>query len=176
MRWNRANASRAGGFFVICLHISAVLASYFGLVITGWVLDGASLVAILMLLVVFQPEVRHALVDLERALSLGRRRGVLTSVCRAISDAAFVMAGERLGALIVIAGKGPVSKAVAHGGIALDAEVSMEILEAIFLKGSLVHDGAVIIEADRISRAGVLLPLTRRQDIASHFGAPTGLP
>jgi len=169
--WAQKNRALRIAVAALFLHAAAVVASRFELMATRWVLDGAAFLLVLVLFVLFQPEVRHTLVRIDRALSLGRaHRRVLTDVHRAISEAAFALAGQGLGALLVITGDSSVSEEVAHGGEDLDAKVSRDLLEAIFRKESRLHDGAVIIEGSRIARAGVLLPLTRRLDLPSHFG------
>ena len=81
----------------------------------------------------------------------------------------FALAAERTGALIVIARRDSL-KELTSGGIAMGADMSPEILTAIFQKYSPVHDGAVLIEANRISRAGVVLPLTQRDAIPAEYG------
>jgi hypothetical protein len=55
-------------------------------------------------------------------------------------------------------------------GISLEGRVSAEILQAIFQKGSAVHDGAVLIEHDLVSRVGVILPLTQRAEVPDSYG------
>jgi diadenylate cyclase len=88
---------------------------------------------------------------------------------RAIADAAFGLARDRLGALIVIVRRDVVSELL-EGGIAVGAEISPELLTAIFQKVSPLHDGAVIIDGDRLVKAGVVLPLTQRQNIEGFYG------
>lgn len=159
-------------FLIVCLHVAAVSTSLVGLAMTAWVLHGASLIALVMLFVLFQPEVRHSVIWLISAVSnRGASRTSLASVHEAISDAAFALAEKRLGALIAVARSGPFSEGVAHGGIPLDARVSPQLLEAVFLKDSRIHDGAAVIEGDRITRAGVFLPVSSRTDLPSHFGS-----
>jgi diadenylate cyclase len=170
--WARRNRALRMALGIVFLQAAAGVASHLGLSITGWVLQGASLVALLMLLVLFQPEVRHGLVSLDRALSSGGEpRTPLAGVHEAISDSAFALATARLGALIVVTRRGALSKEVAQGGTPLGATVSSELLESTFLKGSRLHDGAVVIEGDRITRAGVFLPVSSRGDLPSWFGS-----
>ena len=88
---------------------------------------------------------------------------------RAIADAAFDLARERLGALLVIVRRDAIFELL-DGGVVLGAEISPELLKAIFQKASPLHDGAVIIDGDRAVKAGVVLPLTHRQDVAGYYG------
>ena len=55
-------------------------------------------------------------------------------------------------------------------GVALGSEISSQLLEAIFQKTSPLHDGAVIIDGDHIVKAGAVLPLTQRPNVASYYG------
>jgi DNA integrity scanning protein DisA with diadenylate cyclase activity len=170
--WAQRNRALRMALAIVSLLAAAGVTSSLGLTITGRVMQGASLVALLMLLLLFQPEIRHGLVSLDRALSRrGKPRAPLASVHQAIGEAAFALAQARLGALIVVARRGPLSEEVAQGGTPLGARVSSELLESLFLKGSRLHDGAAVVEGDRITRAGVFLPTTSRTDIPSRFGS-----
>jgi len=120
--------------------------------------------------VVFQPELRRALLHLD----LGLRRGPpdsggVTPALVSICDAAFSLATTGRGALIVLVRRDPIDSLVS-GGVPLGGKVSKEILEAIFRKVSPVHDGATIIEGDRISRVAAILPLTESTDLPPEFG------
>jgi uncharacterized protein (TIGR00159 family) len=159
-------------FLIVCLHVAAVSTSFLGLAMTAWVLHGISLIAVVMLLVLFQPEVRHSVIFLVSVISRrGDSRSSVASAHESISEAAFALAETRRGALIVLARNGPFSEGVAHGGVPLGARISPELLEALFAKDSPLHDGAAVIEGDRITRAGVLLPVTSRTDVPSHLGS-----
>jgi hypothetical protein len=81
----------------------------------------------------------------------------------------FEMAQSRIGALIVLTRKDPISNLVSNG-IRIDAEVSKALLEAIFRKDSPIHDGAVLIQGERIAYARLVLPLSGREDVPTEFG------
>jgi hypothetical protein len=87
----------------------------------------------------------------------------------AIIAAIFEMARSKIGALIVLARKDPIGTLVSNG-IRIDAEVSKGLIEAIFRKDSPIHDGAVLIEGERIAYAGLVLPLSGREDVPAEFG------
>jgi diadenylate cyclase len=155
---------------IIGIHAAARVSRYFDLSITAWVLDGLSLVLLLLLLVVFQSEFRHALMRLDGMLRLGLYPlDAHKSGYRSVAEAAFAMASERVGALIALGRKDSVRELVSNG-ISLGADISAEILMAVFRKDSPIHDGAVIVEAGRIAKAGVVLPLTQRSDVPPEFG------
>jgi len=167
LRWSRQ--ARAFRFVVgiLALRVGALLAHQLDLLITGWVLDAVTVIAILALLVVFQPELRRAFTRFD---VLGRaRRRERGSAASAVSEAAFTLARASCGALVVLTRRDPIGE-LTTPGIVLNAQVSSEILEAIFQKQSPVHDGAVIIDGDQIVRAGAVLPLTIRSQVPEHYG------
>ncbi len=170
LRWAHSTRSLRIALSVVGIHALALLARRLDLVITSWVLDFAAILAVVLLLLIFQPELRAAFMRLDSALRYWPRPpSALSKSNRAIADAAFDLAGDRLGALLAIARRDAVSELL-EGGVALDAVVSSELLKAIFQKTSPLHDGAVIVSGDRAVAAGVVLPLTQRQNLASFYG------
>ena len=155
---------------MVGLHALALLARHLDLVITSWVLDAAAIFAVILLLLIFQPELRGAFMRLDSALRhWPRLQSALSESNRAIADAMFDLAQDRLGALLVIVRRDAVVELL-EGGVALGAEVSPELLKAIFQKASPLHDGAVIVDGDQAIKAGAVLPLTQRQNIPSVYG------
>jgi diadenylate cyclase len=170
LRWARQARAVRIVLVILGLHASALLARDYDLTITSWVLSAAGYLAIAILLVVFQAELRHALMRLDAVLRLGRgARGVLTPAYSAVAEAAFDLAEERIGALIVIV-RGVSIGELIQNGTRLGAEVSRLLLETIFQKTSPMHDGAVIIEGDSITRAGAVLPLAQGMNVPAFFG------
>jgi len=170
LRWAHSTRALRIGLGVAGIHALALLARRLDLVITSWVLDSAAVLAILLLLLIFQPELRAAFMQLDRALRYWPRppSGRLQSN-RAISDAAFDLARDGLGALLVMVRRDAIGELL-DGGVALEAKISPELLKAIFQKTSPLHDGAVVIDGDRVVKAGVVLPLTQRSNIAGYYG------
>jgi diadenylate cyclase len=170
LRWAHSTRSLRIALSVVGIHALALLARRLDLVITSWVLDSAAILAVVLLLLIFQPELRAAFMRLDSALRYWPRPpSALSKSNRAIADAAFDLAGDRLGALLAIVRRDAISELL-EGGVALDAVVSSELLKAIFQKTSPLHDGAVIVSGDRAVAAGVVLPLTERQNLASFYG------
>jgi len=85
----------------------------------------------------------------------------IVTACREMSE-------TKTGALIVI-GQQSDLRLIAEGGIALDAKVSTSLLKNIFFKNAPLHDGAVLIEGDRIVAAKCILPVTQ-SDVPKSFG------
>jgi diadenylate cyclase len=170
LRWGREARAFRVSLAIVGLRVAAVVARQLGLAITVWVLDAATLVALVLVLIVFQAELRRALVRLDVvAWLLPQRPSSAMLSLQAVATAAFSLARARRGALIVIAGDETLDELV-EGGVPLGGAISTEILEAIFRKVSPVHDGATIIQGDHIARVSALLPLTQRRDVPRHYG------
>ncbi len=141
-----------------------------GLVLTSWFFRGIGAVAVLVLVVVFRNELRDILVHTNPIrFLLGRVRQTREVGYHLISQAAFRLAGRRVGALIVIENEDELTGNV-RGGLPLDSNLLPEVLESIFAKESPVHDGAVIIRGNRIDQVATYLPLTQEETLPQHFG------
>jgi uncharacterized protein (TIGR00159 family) len=153
---------------IVALYVGVLFSRQLDLVVTTWVLQGAALIAVALLIIVFQPEVRRALMRLDRSL-LTSRSLATADPGRALSDSAFEMAATRTGALIVVTRQDPVDELLA-GGVVLAADISKPLIQAVFEKTSPLHDGALIIGGGRIAKAGAVLPLTGREDVPMEYG------
>jgi DNA integrity scanning protein DisA with diadenylate cyclase activity len=102
---------------ILGLRMISLLARQLNLVITAWLLDAATLLAIILLFIVFQSEVRYALSRLDIIARILPKRGALVpSTLRAISQAVFSLAEARRGALIVIVRRDEVAESVGYSG------------------------------------------------------------
>ncbi len=156
---------------IVLLHAAAQVARHFDLVITSWVLEGAAVTTVAFLLVVFQPEIRRALTRFDGSLLfLSHVLKTGSSTHQKLAEAAFSLAASRTGALIAIVRNNSITE-LTDGGVKIGAEVSAPLIEAIFHKPSPLHDGAVIVEGDRILRARVFLPLTQRHGFPRSWGS-----
>ncbi len=121
------------------------------------------------LIVMFQAELRRALARLGRRPFLGvsqlERRELSQEVVLAVAR----MAQNKIGALIVIERKIGLRTFV-ESGVNLDAAVSRDLLCSIFHPGGALHDGAVIIQGDRIAAAACFLPLTTNPLLVTELG------
>ncbi len=121
-----------------------------------------------VLAIIFQNDLRRTL------LALGKRRQspVVTddnSTVDEVLHALMGMAERRIGALIVVVKHQPIEHLI-QVGTDIDAKVTSELLNSIFLPYSPIHDGAVLLQRGKITRAGCLLPLSHNPDIAKSFG------
>ncbi len=170
LRWARQARAVRIALAILGLNSGALLARNYDLTITSWVLSTAGLLAVAVLLVVFQPELRHTFMRLDAVMRSGwSDRGKAEPARRAIAEAAFSLAGQRIGALIVLVRRASIAELI-QGGTRLGAEVTRELLEAIFQKTSPLHDGAAIVDGNSITRAGAVLPLTQRSDVPEFYG------
>jgi DNA integrity scanning protein DisA with diadenylate cyclase activity len=134
------------------------------------VFEGACLAVIGLLVLLFQAELQHSLLRLDSIAHLRFHvPAVSIRTYDAIVAAMFEMAHSNIGALIVLTRKDPIGNLVSNG-VRIDAEVSKGLIEAIFRKDSPIHDGAVLIEGERIAYARLVLPLSGREDVPTEFG------
>jgi diadenylate cyclase len=152
--------------FLSLLSFSAHLAGLSALI---RIIDILTASAPVILAVIFQTDLRRTL------LALGKRSPAVTDssgdietveeILKAIRD----LAEKQIGALIVLVRLTPLEHLI-HVGTEIDAKVTSELLNSIFLPYSPIHDGAVIIENGKLTKAGCLLPLSQNPDIAKSFG------
>jgi len=122
-----------------------------------------------ILAVIFQTDLRRTL------LALGKRTSSTTEIegdvetVEELLKALREMAEKQIGALIVLVRHIPLDHII-NVGTQIDAKVTSELLNSIFLPYSPIHDGAVIIENGKLTKAGCLLPLSQNPDIAKSFG------
>lgn len=125
---------------------------------------------VILIIVLFQSEVRRVLAQLGRQWSWRSRQSAGTHpALNALVTAAETMASQRIGALIVWERKTGLAN-FKEMGIPLDAAVSSDLLLSIFNTKSPLHDGAVIISENRIASAGCFLPLTRNPLLTRSMG------
>jgi diadenylate cyclase len=146
------------------------IAGYMGLIVTSWVVQGIVAVAALIIVVVFRNEIRTVLQAKNlRTILWGFAPKARLAPVDIIADSAFELARRNHGAIIVIPGEEDIRE-LAQGGLDWNGDISREMLLSVFFPDNPVHDGAAIVEGDRVSRVGAILPLSRREDLPSHFG------
>jgi uncharacterized protein (TIGR00159 family) len=156
---------------LILLTLGFVLSNVFNLTMLQFLLRNSIPAMIIVIPVLFQPEIRRALEQLGRAGSLIPRTTAVspnTRMAETIARAAQQLAERRFGALLVIERSTPLGE-YASKGVAVDALLSSELLLNIFWPNSPLHDGAVIIHGDRVVAAGVVLPLSQSPTV-EHMG------
>lgn len=157
-------------FGILLLLVASSISNLFYLKTTSWLLDGFTSYLFLILIIVFQPELRKALALLgEPRLKGGSKTAGLEVYLEEIIRAVTVLANRQIGALIVIERNTDLSEFI-QAGTKLDAAISRDILISLFIPYSPLHDGAVIISNNRIAIAGSILPLTKKENLDRRFG------
>ena len=154
---------------IILIPISA----FFKLDMLYFILNKTITIGVLAVVIIFQPEIRRALEhigrstfeDIHNSQTIEKRTKVVNEIVTAMSN----LAETKTGALLAIeqsTGLGDVFES----GTILDAEVSANLLENIFVVNTPLHDGATIIKNGRIYAAGCVLPLTKNNSINKKLG------
>lgn len=148
---------------VILLVLATVLVtSILPFVAFKWLVVNSIPALLVAIPVIFQPELRRALERLGRTgqiLSRPTRETITSQVIAEISTACRRLAGRRHGALIVLERDTGLQEYI-DTGILVSGKVTSQLLETIFFPSTALHDGAVIIQGDRIIAAACVLPLT----------------
>jgi uncharacterized protein (TIGR00159 family) len=148
----------AGG--IVVLMTLYIVAQALDLRLTTWLLQGFFAVFLIILVVIFQEELRQLF---ERLALWGLRRNVPATPSFGTADllvgTAADLARSRTGALIVLVGAQPIERHL-HGGIELNGRLSEPLLKSIFDTHSPGHDGAVVISKDTVVRFAAQLPLS----------------
>lgn len=161
--WLRRTHARAALAGLAILGAVYVAARNFKLELTAFILQGFFAVLVLVLVVVFQGELRRIF---EQIGVLGLRRRLSSPPPGAVDVLALAvarLAHNRTGALLVLPGREPLDRHL-DGGVALGGELSEPLLLSLFDTHTPGHDGAVIVEGDSLTRFGVHLPLSTEQE------------
>ena len=146
-----------------------VAADFLELLTLAWLLDNFLGPAVLIVVILFQADIRRGLGRLGRgffpSLSERQESQMVEEVVRAVQ----ALSARRSGALIVLERSTRLDDQI-EAGTQLDASVTKELITSIFLPSSPLHDGAVLIQQGRLSYAGAILPLTLRTDLPEGVG------
>ena len=155
------------------LMAASFLARRFELYGTSWILDNFWSYWVLALIVLFQPELRRALAQVGQnpffrvVTRAGREQQ--SHLLDEVAKAAQSLARKRIGGLVVLERATGLRNYI-ELGVPLDALVSADLLESLFLPYSPLHDGAVFIRGGRVAAAGGFLPLSRNAQLGRTMG------
>jgi len=157
------------------LYLVYLVARLFDLQLLTRLMEAGAVVGLFAVVVVFQPELRRVLEQIGRVGSVNRffvSQDVASAerVAGEISRAARLLAGSRHGALIVIERETGLGDLIADSGVPVHADLRAELLVTIFYRGTALHDGAVVVAGERITAAGVLLPLSQNVLDSERYG------
>jgi diadenylate cyclase len=165
---------------IVSIFLAWKIVVAFDLELLGEILGAFVSIGFIVLIIIFQPEIRQFLLALgtpkfvrkvfSKMTFLGIRFndevvmnfGPIISACES-------MASKKTGALIVITRQNELFQYV-NTGVGIDAEISQALIENIFFKNSPLHDGAMIITRNRIKAAGCILPVTKKLDLPGRPG------
>jgi diadenylate cyclase len=155
---------------ILALPFCYAIAQWIDLPLSVWILQNLWAVILLVLVVIFQQEIREVLgrITLPTFL-LGRPEVFPLKRLDKIAEAAFSMAKEGIGSLIVLQQRDDLDDFI-QGKTLLDWEISEGIIISIFNPQSPLHDGAIIIRGDRIRYATALLPVSKFASLPKEWG------
>jgi len=160
--------------FPIIIGISTVfffygLATLLNLTLTRGIIQSFLSIFIILLVVLFQNEFRRFITFFNLAPRISKRRLPSEVIIQTLSETIEFLADKKTGALIVFPGREAIDQYLT-GGYDLDGEISAPLLLSIFDDSTPGHDGAVIIEGNRLRRFGVHLPLARNIETLKGYG------
>ena len=155
---------------LLALGIVYTAAQIWGLFLTTWMFQILWQVLVILLIILFQSEIRQVLERINPFRAYGwRRLSQPETWIQKFSEACFHLADRKIGALIVLERKDNVDEWIT-GGIPLEGEPGVELLKGVFQKESPLHDGAAILKQGRIIRVSSYLPLTLKDNLPSEWG------
>ncbi len=159
---------------LVVLLFAYAVARWWDLQVLRWLISAVMDSAIIVLVVVFHPEIRRLLENmgqtkLVRGQILDDDTKALSTAIDTIGKAAGTMQKMRIGALVVFERRTQLGEII-NTGTVIDAEASVSMVNNIFFPKSPLHDGAMIVRNGRLYAAGCILPLTQNNDLSSQLG------
>ncbi len=162
---------------IVFLGLGYLVAQSVGLFLTSWVLGSIWAAALILVIVIFQGEIRQMLeyvnpqVPLRTLLRWAAGQAQLPEeTLTTIVETAFSFAAKRCGTLFVFERHDFVEPFLKSPGILLDAQVTPQLLESLYASPAPLHDGALYVRKGRAHRAGCVLPLSDNQRLAYYYG------
>lgn len=158
---------------ILILVFLVIIAKVFNMVILNFILTNFVTYGVILLIVVFQPEIRNVFEKLGRSKLVGvfdmddniMVKHSISEIVKAVE----IMSLKKIGALIVIERNTKVSE-VLKEGINLSAKVSSELIQNIFMPRTPLHDGAIVIDKSEILAAKCILPLASEVSVPKNLG------
>ena len=168
IRGTRAAQMALSAGFILLLYF---LSQWLQLETVNWVIRNLAAYVVFAVIVLFQADIRRALAHFGRApfFRYFERAEHADETIEELVTAATNLAARRTGAIIVLERQIGLRNYI-EGGIPLDAMITYDLLSSIFQPGSPLHDGAVIIQGDRIAAAACFLPLSVNPRVSRDLG------
>ena len=168
IRGTRAMQMALSGAFLIGLFF---LSEWLDLETVNWLIRNLATYVVFAVIVLFQADIRRALAHFGRAqfFKYFERTSSDDETLEELVVAASTLAARRIGAIIVVERQIGLRNYI-EGGIPLDALVTYDLLASIFNTGSPLHDGAAIVQGDRVAAAACFLPLSVNPRVSRELG------
>jgi len=170
IRSSRAEQLAKGLLIIVAATVISGVCNFY---VINWILEKVLSVGLIAIVVVFQPELRRMLEYLGRGKFASKAFSMdmenITEHVGMVVRSIDYFSQRKEGAIIVVERETALQD-IAETGTIIDSEISEELLENIFYKGSPLHDGAVILRSDRIYAAGCVLPLTSNHNLSKELG------
>ncbi|HWP60511.1 MAG TPA: diadenylate cyclase CdaA [Candidatus Acidoferrales bacterium] len=168
IKGTRAVQMIAGLAVILLVYLAA---QRLGLFTLHWLLENLLGYMILIIIVIFQSDIRRALAQVGASPLFGvvAEHKEDQQVIQEVAKAAASLAQRKIGALIVLEREVGLNEYL-EVGTRLDARVSQELLESVFLPHSPIHDGALVIQKGRVTAVRCLLPLSVDPNVTRNFG------
>ena len=168
--WFRGTKAYKALIGMMVIGVVFTIAKSWGLFLTTWVFQILWQVLVILLIILFQSEIRQVLEKVNPVRMLGHRKSQASSDwVDDLADAIFRLASRRIGALIILERAERVDELIT-GGHPIDADASYEMLMSIFHKESPIHDGAAIVRDGRIAGVACYLPLSSADGLPNEWG------
>jgi diadenylate cyclase len=155
---------------LLVLGVIFTVARTWGLFMTTWVFQILWQVLVILLIILFQSEIRQALERVNPLQALGlRKHGQPGKWVQVLAEASFLMARRHIGALMILERADRVDEWVTSGQ-QLEAALSPELALSIFQKQSPLHDGAMVLRGGRITLVACYLPLSSNEVLPNEWG------
>lgn len=152
------------------LGVVYLVTKYLGFFMTSWILQELGTVIFVLIIVIFQTEIRQALYRISPLRRIfGRQDSNPSFDFTELSEAVFLLAASKTGAILVFQRSEPIAEYITNG-VPLDSSVNGHLIGCIFQDGSPLHDGALVISNGRVVTASSHLPLSTNPAIPQHFG------
>ena len=168
IRGTRAAQMASSAVFIIALYF---LSQWLRLETVNWVIRNLAAYVVIAIIVLFQSDIRRALAHFGRApfFRYLERGSSAEETVEELVVAATTLAARRIGAIVIVERQIGLRNYI-EGGIPLDAMVTYDLLASIFQTESPLHDGAVIVQGDRIAAAACFLPLSVNPRVSRDLG------
>jgi diadenylate cyclase len=155
-----------GAFFLLMIY---GVAFFFHLQTLLWIIDSLATVLVIMIAIVFQPELRAMFTRIGRGELFNFSSRAHAAHIETVINALEVLAGKKRGALIVFPRQVGIKNLI-DNGTRLNADLSSSLLITIFAYDTPLHDGAVVVQSGKLISAACFLPLSEQLDIRRSFG------